>query len=252
MTTQGDPQAISDGATPSPEVVRSGGGNGSRRALAWCGALAVLGAGSWLVSRPHPGDLLPGLGSTSRDKSVVLGNPAPTSATNPNPFDANLYFPAAKPAEVNAYHGRRTSGRQGQDCTEIEADPALLKDAACQGYLALSFTRADGRVLSSVTVLRFADAATATQVAGLLKAQGGAVTRFVLPDATVAAPTPAAGGKSTDPAPRVEPVAHYVTVTTSRFADGHPPAAPVDPDLDEATRACAFTADAAFMWTSAN
>ncbi|GAA1934896.1 hypothetical protein [Kitasatospora viridis] len=216
--------------------------------IAWASALAVLGVGGWVVSRPHPGDLLPGLGSTSNDRSLVLGTPAPTSATDPNPFDANRYFPSSKPVEVNNYKGKRTSARQGPDCSEILQDQGVLKGTPCQGYLALSFTRNDGKVLSSVTVLRFADEATSNQVVQLLRGQGAAV-RFVLPDATVASPSATAGGKPVDPAPRVEAVRHYVTITTSRFADGHPPAAPVDPDLDEATRACSYTAGAAFMWT---
>jgi hypothetical protein len=249
MTTQGDDRPISDRAATSPGAVRNGPRGGSKRLVAWCGALAVLGAGGWVVSRPHPGDLLPGLGSTSSDKSVVLGTPAPTSATDPNPFDVNRYFPPAKPIEVNNYKGKRSGARQNSDCSEILQDPAknILKDAGCEGYMAISISRADSKVLTSVTVLRFADDGAAAKAAQLLEDHGD-VVRFVLPDATMAAPSPAAGGKA-DPAPKVQAVRHYVTLTTSRFADGHPPVAQPDPDLDEATRAGSYTAGTAFVWS---
>jgi hypothetical protein len=250
MTTLGDDRSIADRAHTTPSTVRSGARRGSKRLALWCGALAVLGAGGWVVSRPHPGDLLPGLGSTSSDTSVVLGSPAPTSATDPNPFDVDRYFPKTKLIEVNNYHGKRSSARQGPDCAEILQGSAktALKDAGCQGYLAVSISRQDGKVLTSVTVLRFADDASAANAAHLLGGHADAV-QFVLPDATIAGtPSPAPGGKG-DPAPRVEAVRHYVTVVTSRFADGHLPTEQVDPDLDEATRAGSFTAGNAFVWS---
>lgn len=144
MTTQGDESSISDRAPGTPDAVRNGARGGSkRRIVAWCGAIAVLGAGGWVVSRPHPGDLLPGLGSTSQDVSVVVGSPAPSSATDPNPFDVNRYFPQSKPVEVNNYKGKRSGARQSGDCNEVLQDAAkkLLKDAGCQAYMAVSISR---------------------------------------------------------------------------------------------------------------
>ncbi|TQF01476.1 hypothetical protein E6W39_03465 [Kitasatospora acidiphila] len=254
MTTQGDESSISDRAPGTPDAVRNGARGGSkRRIVAWCGAIAVLGAGGWVVSRPHPGDLLPGLGSTSQDVSVVVGSPAPSSATDPNPFDVNRYFPQSKPVEVNNYKGKRSGARQSGDCNEVLQDAAkkLLKDAGCQGYMAVSISRGDTRVLTSVTVLRFADDGAAAKAAELLAGQG-AVVRFVLPDATFAgtpSPAPGAAAKS-DPAPKVQAVRHYVTLTSSRFADGHAPVTPQDSqDLDEATRAGSYIAGTAFVWS---
>jgi hypothetical protein len=208
----------------------------------------VLGAGGFVVSSPHPGDWLPGLGPSSKDKQlVVVGSPAPTSATDPVPFTVDGYFPAAKPIEVNNYRGKRSGGRQGNDCAETLRDPAknVLKDSGCQGYLAVSFSRADGKVLTSVTVLRFADEQQAAKAAALVNGQPGLFT-FVLPDSSIATPSAAPGGKADLP-PRVEAVRHYLTVTSSRFADGHPPTGADDPDLNEATRAASYTAGAAFF-----
>ncbi len=70
------------------------------------------------------------------------------------------------------------------------------------------------------------------------------------------------------PAPRVEAVGHYLTVTASRFADAHPVASgsptagsptaaaspAVDPtasegQLEAATRAISYAAAAQFIWT---
>ncbi|WP_035839986.1 hypothetical protein [Kitasatospora azatica] len=250
MTTQGDSRSISDGPSETPGHVRNGTRGGSRRLFVWGGVLVALAAGGWVVASPHPGDWLPGLGPSSQDKVTVVGSPPPTSATDPNPFTVEGYFPSSRPIELNNYKGRRSSGgRQGNDCAETLRDPAknVLKDTGCQGYLTVSISRQDTKVLTSVTVLRFADDAAAAKAAGLIQGQGGLLT-FVLPDSTIASPSAAAAAKS-DSAPRVEAVRHYVTVTTSRYADGHPPNVPVDQDLDEASRAASYTAGTAFVWS---
>lgn len=208
----------------------------------------VVGAVGWVVTRPNPGDWLPGLGPSSKDaanSSAVVGNPPPTSSADPNPFLADRYFPSTRLIDQNGYKARRSGGRQGSDCAETLQDSAkaLLHATGCQGYLTVSFSRLDSKVLTSVTVLRFADDATGRKVAELLGQQPGAL-QFVMPDSTIAAPSPATKGQST-PAPRVEAAHRYVTVTTSRPADGAT-ATPVE--LDEATRAASYTAGAAFVW----
>jgi hypothetical protein len=249
MTTQGDTRSISADPDPAGEHLRSGS-RGGRRLLIWCVALAVLGAGGWVVTRPNPGDWLPGLGPSSKDeRAPVLGTPAPTSATDPNPFTVDRYFPRDKSIDLDAYKGRRSGGRQGNDCNETLQDPTktVLRDAGCQGYLAVSFSRLDGKVWTSVTVLRFADEQASAKAADLMRGQPG-LLKFVQPDGSTAAssPTPGANNES---APRIGAVRHYVTITTSHFADGHAATGPADPDLTEATAAGAYTAEAAFMWS---
>ncbi|PYC76688.1 hypothetical protein C7C46_22220 [Streptomyces tateyamensis] len=252
MTTQGDSRSIPDGPAEIPGSVRNGARSGFTRArlIGWGGAVVLLGAGGFVVASPHPGDWLPGLGPSSKDKPVsVVGNPAPTSATDPVPFTVDGYFPVAKPVEVNAYKAHRSGGRQGNDCAETLRDPAknVLKDSGCQAYLAVSFSRQDTRVLTSVTVLRFADEQQAAKAAALVNGQPGLFT-FVLPDSSIAAPSAAPGGKPDLPT-RVEAVERYLTITSSRFADGHQPAGADDPELSEATRAVSYTAGmSVFSW----
>jgi hypothetical protein len=250
MTTQGDSRPI---AGRVDEGQGHGGGAGSRRShrvFTWCAVVLVLGAAGFVVTRPHPGDWLPGLGPTSKDAlPPVVGNPPATSSTDPNLFSVEQYFPAARPIDLNGFKAKRSGARQGNDCTETLQDPTkdLLKGFDCQGYLTVTFTRTpDGKVLSCVTVLRFADDQTGQQVADLLNGKPGAL-KFVLPDTTIAAPSAVAGATNAS-VTRIEDVHHYVTVTTSRFADGHSPAGPDDPDLEEATRAVSYVAGEAFMW----
>ncbi|GAA1242260.1 hypothetical protein GCM10009665_36330 [Kitasatospora nipponensis] len=219
--------------------------------VTWCVVVAALGAGGWLVTRPNPGDWLPGLGPSSKDdgRSLVIGSPAPTSATDPNPFSVDRYFPPTRQIDLGGFHAKRARAQQGGDCSEIVQDPAKnpLHDIDCQGYLTVSFVRQDTKVITSVTVLRFADDAAAAKAVAALQGQGGAL-RFMTPDSGVAQTPPAAGAKN-DQAPRAEAVNRYVTVTGSRFADGHGPATSPDPDLAEATRDASYTAGAAFMWS---
>ena len=234
--------------------------------------MAVVAGGGWVVSRPHPGDWIPGLGPSSADVSTtppVVGNPLPPTDADPEALTADRYFPAQRTVEMGGYKGRRNGARQGQDCAETlrarEVDP--LHDSGCQGYVTVSFSGVDRpALLSSVTVLRFADDVSAEKAARALRAQqgGAGALAFILPDAS-AAPAPAAGAR-TVPAERVEAVGHYLTVTASRLADARAvspsgsasaPAATASPaagpsaeqQLDEATRAVSYAAGAQFTWT---
>ncbi|GAB2694359.1 hypothetical protein [Kitasatospora kifunensis] len=275
MTTQGDSHPIpADPADPSMRV-RTGARGGARRLLLGSVTVVALGAAGWVVSSPHPGDWLPGLGPSSKDvqSPSVIGSPLPTSQANPNPFDVKRLFPATRPIDLENYKGKLAAAQQGPECVQALQDTAraLLPSGACQGYLAVEFSRQDGKVVTSATVLRFASDQDSAKVAQLMRGQG-TVVRWVQADgnfatdpSTPAAPTgpasPPATGPSPTPAPtgpaakadqppRVEAVRHYVTVTSSRFQDGHSAATPQDQqDLDQATRAVSYTVGAAFIWS---
>ncbi|WP_329571026.1 hypothetical protein [Kitasatospora sp. NBC_01266] len=265
------------GGPDEPEDIpgrgRTGSRFGARRLLIGSVAVVLLGSGGWVISLKHPGDWLPGLGPSSGETeyAAVVGDPPSTSGANPAAFDVKRLFPPTKLVDLDTYQGRFTAARQGSDCTEIlqSAGQALLHGAACEGYLAVDLIRQDGQVETSVTVLRFGADATSVAVANAMQGQSGLVG-FVQTDGTLlgaVAPSPGAAGspspsatpsatpggpavKSTDPAPRVEAVRHYVTVTSSRFTNGHSPAGPQDQqDLAAATRAAAYTAGLTFVWS---
>ncbi len=275
MTTHGqrDPQPQGQAVDRRPGRARRATRSTPVRVLGWCVVVAVVTGGGWIVSRPQPGDWIPGLGPSSADAAKtppVLGNPVPPTVTDPEGLTADRYFPAQRTVETDSYRGRRLGVRQGQDCAEALQDRAVdpLLDSGCQGFIAVSFTGVDHPVYSSITVLRFPDDASAEKAAQALRAKEGApgAIAFILPDAS-AAPAPAAGAKAV-PAPRVEAVGHYLTVTASRFADAHPVASgsptagsptaaaspAVDPtasegQLEAATRAISYAAAAQFIWT---
>ncbi|GGV30231.1 hypothetical protein GCM10010495_53290 [Kitasatospora herbaricolor] len=234
MTTQGqrDPQP----ADRTPEGRAARARHATRglpaRALGWCVVVAVVAGGGWIVSRPHPGDWIPGLGPSSADAAKtppVVGNPLPPSGTDQEGLTADRYFPAQRAVEMGAYKGRRNGARQGQDCAETlqarETDP--LQGSGCQGYVTVSFSAVDQpALLSSVTVLRFPDDASAAKAAQALRAGHGPAEAlvFILPDASAAPVPAAAAGKPADPAKpadpgKVEAVGHFLTVTVSRFAE---------------------------------
>lgn len=271
MTTQGDSHPIPVDSDDAPSRVRSGVLGNPRRLLVGSVTVVALGAGGWIVSSPHPGDWLPGLGPSSKSlpSPSVVGGPLPASSENPNPFDVNSLFPAARPIDLEAYKGRLAGARQGPDCAQALQDAAqnVLKDQNCQGYLAVEFSRQDGKVVTSSTVLRFPSDQASAKVAQLMRGQGS-VARWVQADGTFAATaspgaavSPSPGGpspvalpgapaKAADQPPKVESVRHYVTVTSSRFVDGHSPVTPQDQqDLDQATHAASYTVDAAFIWS---
>ncbi|MFI2607660.1 hypothetical protein [Kitasatospora sp. NPDC018619] len=239
----------------------------ARRATGWIVVVGVVAGGGWIITRPTPGDYIPGLGPSSKDASAtprVVGAPPPR--TDPEALNVDNLFPAQRAVEVGSYKARRNGVRQGENCGEVLQDRAQdpLKDTGCQGYLTVSFTGQDRPVLSSVTMLRFPDQPSAARAADALRAKPGAVA-FILADTTTA-PAQAPGAR-TGGEPRIEEVGHYVTVTSSRAAGvpagpapstaGTPTApAPTAPgtaptteqSLDEATRALSYAAGSPFAW----
>ncbi|WP_371501836.1 hypothetical protein OG871_33075 [Kitasatospora sp. NBC_00374] len=252
MTTQGERTSSPADHQHHAAPARSRGRRvtGGRVAL-WAVLAGTAVAVGWVVTRPNPGDLLPGLGPTS-DKPAV-GTPAPGVApaqpmTEAQAFLAERYFPAQRGIDQDGYKGRRTGARQGSDCAEILQDRAHdpLHDAGCQGYLGVSFTRLDQQVQSSVTVLRFADDASALKAEEALREATPALL-FVQPEG-VAAPTAPPAGKPPLTTHRVAAVGHYLTVTVSRFADLRSTAPDTEHGLDDATRVLANVAGLPFIW----
>ncbi|MEU3565851.1 hypothetical protein [Kitasatospora sp. NPDC006786] len=240
-----------------------------RRTAGWIVVVGVVAAGGWIITRPMPGDYIPGLGPSSKDATAtpkVVGAPPPR--TDPEALNVDNLFPAQRPVEVGAFKARRNGVRQGENCAEVLQDRAQdpLKDTGCQSYLTVSFSGQDRPVLSSVTLLRFPDQPSAARAADALRAKPGAVA-FILADTTTA-PAQPPGGARTGGEPRIEAVGHYVTVTSSRSGDGRPAAttpggtgAPATPlpgatgtapsseqTLDEATRALSYAAGSPFAW----
>ncbi|MFJ9607404.1 hypothetical protein ACIRS1_13815 [Kitasatospora sp. NPDC101176] len=262
----GTEQDLTGGRSPG----RTGGRNRrltARRAVGWVVVVGVVAAGGWIITRPMPGDYIPGLGPSSKDASrtpPVVGAPPPR--TDPEGLVADAYFPPQRPIEAGAYKARRNGIRQGENCTEVLQDRTqeLLRDSGCQAYLTLSFTGQDRPVLSSVTVLRFGDQAAAVKAAETLRGKPGALA-FILPDAS-AAPVAPSGAPKAAVEPRVAAVGHYVTVTNSRLSDARTPGAGASPVpsapvavpsgpapsneqiLDEANRALSYAAGAPFVW----
>ncbi|RKT19554.1 hypothetical protein BX285_4021 [Streptomyces sp. 1114.5] len=231
--------------------------------------VGVVAAGGWLISRPMPGDYIPGLGPSTKDSTKtppVVGSAPPR--TDPEALNVDNIFPAQRPVEVGAYKARRNGARQGENCAEVLQDRTQdpLKESGCQAYLTVSFTGQDRPVLSSVTLLRFPDQASAAKAADALRAKPGSVA-FILADTTIAPAQPAGAAKAVGEA-RVEAVGHYVTVTSSRTGDGRtapgtptgagaPAATGPTPTattpsteqmLDEATRALSYAAGSPFVW----
>ncbi|MFD4906392.1 hypothetical protein [Kitasatospora purpeofusca] len=260
----------------------------ARRVVGWVTVVGVVAAGGWIVTRPTPGDYIPGLGPSSKEVSKtppIVGDPPQRTLVDPEALDVEAYFPAQRIVESGSYKGKRSGVRRGDNCTEVLQDRTLdlLREAGCKGYLAVSFTAQDRPVLSSVTLLRFTEAPAAARAVEALRARSGAVA-FILPDAS-AAPALAAGQARPAIEPRVELVGHYVTVSSSRPAEMYPggaaapattpavpgtgtasptvgasvpPASPLpvpsastpglDQLLDEATRAVSHSAGAPFVW----
>lgn len=274
MTTQGE-RTPSSGDQEQHAVGRPAGAYrapagriGARRVVGWVVVVGVVAAGGWIITRPTPGDWIPGLGPASKDASStppVVGSPPPRAATDPEGLNVDTLFPAQRLIEVGGYKGRRSGVRQGENCSETLQDRTqdLLRDSGCQSYLAVSFAGQDKPVLSSVTLLRFPDQAAAARAAEALRAKPGALA-FILQDASTA-PAQPAGTAKPGSEQRVEAVGHYVTVTSSRPVEPHsaPPTASVAPSpagvpttaapvaeqvLDEATRAISYSAGAPFIW----
>ncbi|MER8185932.1 hypothetical protein [Kitasatospora sp. NPDC094015] len=252
MTTQGEQFPPPPGLQPQAASAHRRGPRVTRqRMLLWVALAALAAAGSWAVTRPNPGDLLPGLGPTSTKPAT--GTTAPGAApaqplTEAQAFAADWYFPAQRGIEQDGYKGRRANAGQGADCADAVLDKAHdpLRDSGCQGYLAVAFVRLDQQVDTSVTVLRFADEAAAGKTGAVLREPAAALLQLQ-PEGAPAAPGPQAG-KQPLTSRRVAVVGHYVTVTVSRFADQRTTAAETDHSLDEATRAVGYAAGLPFAW----
>ncbi|WP_405020837.1 hypothetical protein OHV05_32150 [Kitasatospora sp. NBC_00070] len=225
--------------------------HGSRRRTI---ALCIVGAAAITVGVvvTETGDWLEGAGRTTQ---VVASDSVPPSQplSEKDFFVAERYFPAAKPIEQDGYKALRTVGRQGEPCADTLADRAhdVLHDTGCLGYVTVGYLREDKQVTTSVTVLRFADQAAAEKAGQLLAADSAAAIAFVAADPGTAPPvtgSPSPGAAKPVAVTKVESVGHYLTVTTSRFADLRPTPPANDVSLDAATRAVSFTARAPFVW----
>ncbi|GAA4988523.1 hypothetical protein GCM10025734_14180 [Kitasatospora paranensis] len=224
-----------------------------------------------MVSRPNPGDLIPGLGPTSGQSKKAQPAPGLASAqplTEAQAFTSDHYFPAADTVDLGAFQAARTAARDGADCTETLTDRGHdpLHGTGCQGYVSVGYTRTDDQIVSSVTVLRFADAQSALKARQALTdptvlaflaadtAPSGAVPSGAAPSASAPASPASSASPSGAPAPRpaevlrVEPVGHYLTIAVSRYADRRTTAPVGDTALADATRAVSYTARAPFVW----
>ncbi|KDN81096.1 hypothetical protein KCH_71900 [Kitasatospora cheerisanensis KCTC 2395] len=221
---------------------------GERRRLAFLwSVVGVLAAGGvWVVSTPHPGDVLPGLGPTSTQPAAAAA-PAGQAAqplTEAQSFNAERYFPGQRAYESDLYKARRTAARDGADCKAVQNDKTrnVLEKLDCQGWLGIALTRNDQPVITSITVLRFTDPAAAARAVQAVR-EHAADFEFTFPDGLVA---PAAGVKPMA-AVRVDLVGHYLTLTVSRYADQRAGDRP-DETLSASTRSAAAVAGQPFMW----
>ncbi|BFV55330.1 hypothetical protein KCMC57_up04340 [Kitasatospora sp. CMC57] len=223
-----------------------------RRMIALCTAGAVAVAIGVLLT--ETGDWLEGAGRTTAEARRALSTdavPPLQPLSEKDFFVAERYFPATRPIDQDGYKAQRTLGHQGEDCTLTLADRAhdVLRETGCQGYVVVGYLREDRQVVSSVTVLRYADQAAAEKARQVLAADSAAIA-FVTADPAaptpIGSPAPGAAKPVTDT--QVEAVGHYLTVTSSRFADQRPSAPANDGSLGAATRAVSFTARAPFMW----
>ncbi|GAA2262949.1 MULTISPECIES: hypothetical protein [Kitasatospora] len=291
MTTQGerDPHPVGQQEGKSAHTHR---GAGRRPVLVWCALVVVAATGAgWIATSSSKGDLIPGLGRTSSDvgKTLPVGGVASGEPlTEAEAFTADHYFPPQRPVEQDGYKARRIADREGDDCAETLQDRThdVLRDTGCQSFLAVGLNEADPSVVTSLTVLRFADEASARKALNALKDTPDAITFLTPETADGPPPTPslspspsssAAGqspgpGGQPSPAPsqsqqptgspssnpatpkpltdsQVEVVGHYLTITSSRYADLRTTgSATPDPALDRATRAVSFTAGSTFLW----
>ncbi|WP_405009513.1 hypothetical protein [Kitasatospora sp. NBC_01539] len=288
MTSQGEPDqsaAGQEGGTPAAD--RRGRRFGRRRTALWCALVVAAAAVGFVVSLPHPGDLIPGLGSTAGGPKA---QPAPgldsqQPLTEAQVFTADHYFPGDRTVDQDGVQARRTAAAGGGDCAETLLDRAHdpLHDTGCQAYVGVAFDHVDQKVVSSVTVFRFADeegarkarqaltdpgallfrtsapatpspttGSTASPGAGTASASPGAPAGTAPSTQTAATAQP--GASATQPAPkpvtavRVEPVGRYLTVTVSRYADGRTTTPPDDRTLDHAARALSYVVRAPFLW----
>jgi len=249
MTTQGQRNPLPAGHHPDAAAQRRPVGGRRRRAVLWCALAGVAVGGAWVITRPTPGDLLPGLGPTSTKPAAAA--PAPGVAgtqplTEAQSFTAERYFPTVRAIDQDGYRARRSAARQGGDCADTQVDRAhdALKDLGCQGYVAVAFTGADQPIVSSVTVLRFADAAAAQKAEQAVRERASTFA-FVMPDG-VPAPSASPAARPME-AVRTVLTGHYLAVAVSRYTDHRTGSAP-DQHLTDANHAAVATARAPFLW----
>ncbi|MFJ5924615.1 hypothetical protein ACIQF6_18650 [Kitasatospora sp. NPDC092948] len=244
MTIQGD--APTGAAEDLPVTRHRAVGERRRLAVMWSVVAVLAAGGAWVVSTPHPGDILPGLGPTSTLPATVTAAPGQVAKplTEAQSFGAERYFPGQRSYESDQFKAHRTAARDGTDCQGVQNDKThnLLDKLDCQGWLGVALTRSDQPVISSVTVLRFADAGAAARALQAVH-DHAAEFEFTFPDGLVA---PAAGVRPMA-ATRVELVSHYITLIVSRYADQRPGDAP-DELLATSARSAAAIGGQPFMW----
>ncbi|RKE23097.1 hypothetical protein [Streptomyces sp. TLI_171] len=241
MTIQQDAPA----GEPRPPAGHRAVGERRRLAALW-GVVAVLAAGGvWVVATPHHKDGTPGAtpSGSGTAAAVLPGQPAPP-LTESQSFNAERYFPVQRAYDLEAYRAHRTAARDGADCLAVQRDKAhdVLDALDCKGWLGIALTRTDPAVITSVTVLRFADAAAAAKAVQAVRDHAAAF-EFTYPDGLFA---PAEGVKPMA-ATRVDLVGHHITLTVSRYADQRTGNGP-DGVLTDSTRYAASLAGQPFMW----
>ncbi|MFD5559503.1 hypothetical protein [Kitasatospora griseola] len=244
MTIQGE--APAGAAEDLPVTGHRAVGERRRLAALWSVVTVLAAGGVWVVSTPHPGDILPGLGPTSSLPATVAAAPGQVAKplTEAQAFNSERYFPAQRGYEYDQFKARRTAARDGGDCQGVQNDKShnLLDKLDCQAWLGVALTRNDQPVITSITVLRFADTGAAAQAAQAVR-DHAAEFEFTFPDGVVA---PAAGIKPMT-AIRVETVGHHITVIAARYADQRPGDHP-DDLLTASARSAAAIAGQPFMW----
>ncbi|MFD7641676.1 hypothetical protein ACFV4P_13580 [Kitasatospora sp. NPDC059795] len=244
MTIQGGVTASAD--EDQPATSHRAVGERRRLAALWS-VVAVLAAGGvWVVSTPHPGDILPGLGPTSTQPAAAAAAPGQVAKpmTEVQAFTVDHYFPVQRAYDHDLFKSRRTAGRDGVDCQGVQLDKShdLLEKLDCKDWFGVALTRTDQPVITSITVLRFNDPAAAAQALQAVR-DHAAEFEFTFPDGLVA---PAAGVKPMA-AIRVELVGHHITLVEARYADQHPGDG-ADEMLTASARSAAAIAAQPFMW----
>ncbi|WP_030464064.1 hypothetical protein [Kitasatospora sp. NRRL B-11411] len=217
-----------------------------RRLVALWGVVAVLAAGGvWVVATSHQRSAVSGAPGADKSASpaAAAGQPA-QPLTESQSFLAERYFPAQRAYEYDNYRARRSAAREGAECRAVQNDKTrdVLAELGCQGWMGIALTRSDQPVVSSVTVLRFSDAAVAARALQTVR-EKAADFEFTYPDGLLAP----AGTARPMAATKVELVGHHITLTVSRYLDQRTGEAP-DELLTTSNRAAAAVAGQPFMW----
>ncbi|MGW4378797.1 hypothetical protein [Kitasatospora sp. NPDC004531] len=248
MTIQGDAPVGAD--KDQPMAGHRAVGERRRLAVLWSVVTVLAAGGVWVVSTPHPGDILPGLGPTSTQPAAAAAVPGQIAKpmTEAQAFTAERYFPAQRTYEVDVFKAHRSASRDGVECQGFQIDKShdLLEKLDCLDWLGVALTRNDQPVITSVTVLRFADPGTADRAVQAVR-DHAAEFEFTFPEGLIA---PAAGIRPMA-AIQVEVVGHYLTLVEARYADQRPGSgggtAP-DETLTASARAASALAGQPFMW----